>query len=454
MRVLLKIVAVIIIIVVFAAVCCIRPVNKTPYQKADYYKRTINRLEKVTDSLPEAERRPLFAGWGKAEITPPIGVPLAGFGARKGNPSTGVHDRLYVRVITLKVGSQQIFLVGYDALLLNPPIARILEDSLKARFNLEPQQFLYTATHTHSGPGGWGNTWFERQFAGPPDPIVERILIDSTLAACERARNVLAPASYAVGSVDAPQYLRNRLVGEKGKIDPELVFLALTCDDRIRVVFTTYSAHATVLSHRNMQFSGDYPGYLERKLESEIDGLALFAAAGLGSHSPRGKGKSFERAQYIGVALADSLLSHFSAFEFNDTVELRYLRLQTDMSSMQLRISNNLRLAPWIAKRIIPVNDSYFQTIAINDFLIIGSPGEFSGELALQVKEYARRKKLHVTVTSFNGCYLGYVTPEQYYHLNKYETRLMSFFGPFTGSYFVDIMTHIVDSLARSVESQ
>ena len=448
MRLILKAVVFLILILVISIICCIRPVDWRPYAETVYYQKTTDRLESVAAALPEPQRKPLMAGWSKAEITPPVGVPLAGYGDRKGKPSTGIHDRLFVRVITLKSGDTQIFIVGYDALFLHPPIARILQDSIKARFGLEADQFLYTATHTHSGPGGWGHGRVERQFAGPPDARVDRIFIDSTLVAFGRAITTVSPVSYAVGSFDAPVYVRNRLVGNQGQVDPEFVYLVLSRENQIGAVFATYSAHATVLSDNNMLISGDYPGYLERRLESETAELALFAAAGLGSHRPSGEGKAFERARFIGESLANRLLARLSELEFHQTAVLRYLRLEADMSSLQLRVSNGLRLAPWLAKRVLHVYDSYFQIVAIDNFVIIGSPGEFSGELALQVKKHANERGVKMTVTSFNGCYLGYVTPAKYYHLNKYETRLMSFFGPYTGTYFVDLMKRIVDVMA------
>jgi hypothetical protein len=46
-------------------------------------------------------------------------------------------------------------------------------------------------------------------------------------------------------------------------------------------------------------------------------------------------------------------------------------------------------------------------------------------------------------VTSFNGDYVGYVIPSRYYHLNGYEPRIMSFYGPYVPDY--------LDELARTI---
>ncbi len=435
--------------VLLLAIVTIRPVDRQHYREAKYFKTTIDRLAEFGAKQTPAGKSDLFAGAGKAGITPPIGIPLAGFGARKGAPSTGVHDSLFVRVIVLRSGERTACLIGYDALLLHPPIARALEDSVGKRFHLSPEQLLYTATHTHSGPGGWGHGFVEEQFAGPPDEHIVKLLIDSSLVALDRALKNLQAASYRTGVISAPNYIRNRLVGDKGKTDPDLVYLALQGEEGLLAVLATYSAHATVLSDRNLLMSGDYPGYLERRLEQETGATAIFAAAGLGSQSNRGPGNGFDKARNIGEALADSILAHVMLDDFQQQAALSYLRFPIDMHDLQIRISDGLRLAPWLAKKFLRTYDSYMQLVALDNFLFIGSPGEFSGELALVVKEHAKSKGLTATITSFNGCYLGYVTPSEYYHLSTYETRLMSFFGPYTGDYFVEVMNRLIDSIGE-----
>jgi hypothetical protein len=315
------------------------------------------------------------------------------------------------------------------------------------RYGLEKDQLLFTATHTHSGPGGWGDGWVEEQFAGPPDSLVKDLFINNTLLAIERALSDRNPASYQYGSIRAPEYVRNRLMKDKGRIDDELVYAAFSRGDKYVAVFVTYSAHATVLSNDNMLFSGDYPGYFEKKIESELDAVAIFAAGGVGSHGPRGQGKNYDRAMKIGHGLADSLLLNLEKAGQN-TCNLIYFRLPVEVHDPQIRISNDYRLAPWLGHLLIDFEDPYLQVLLLDKLLIFATPADFSGELVLSLKEYAHPKQLKVTLTSFNGCYLGYMTPAEYDTLESYETQLMSFLGPHTGDYFLDIMKKIVDNLS------
>ncbi len=446
-KVSIRIVLALLLIIVLFLSACLRRIDYRPYQESKYYEATIRQLDNIVKDYPDSKPDTLFMGAAKAGITPPIGLPLAGFGNRKGKPSTGVHDSLFVRVIALKSGAQQAFIVGYNALLLHPPVARMFEKKAKQMLDVEPESFFYTATHSHSGPGGWGSGFVEEQFSGPFDSTIVHILIDSTLAAVSRAKLELQPSTFTVQTVHAPEFIRNRLVGDEGQVDDDLIFAAFTSDTGQNAVCATYSAHATVLPGSNMHFSGDYPGYMERKVESEWDATCLFAAAGLGSHSNKGKGEKFDKAAYIGEGLADSLLNNLPLkFNSKQTV-LKVLRIPVTKPRLQIKINNDICLAPWFAKQLFKPYDAYLQFIVLNDFIMIGSPGEFSGELALEVKHYAAQYGKIATVTSFNGCYMGYVTPSKYYHLDKYETKLMSWYGPWSGDYLADLMKQMIDRL-------
>ncbi len=438
MKILLRIILAVLTLLVIALLLCVRPVDRTAYQQTGYFRKTLTELQAM--QRPRPVKALLFAAAARAGITPPVGVPLAGFGARKGKTSVGVHDSLYVRIIALQADDRLVFIIGYDALLLHPDLARHIEQ----RAGLKPEQLYFTATHTHSGPGGWGHGFVEEQFSGPPDQRVADMLVDSTIAALQRAQHHMVPAQWRTGMIDAPLFIRNRLLGDKGTVDDDLAYLSLCSGGKPLAVLASYSAHATVLSERNMTFSGDYPGYLERRLEKETGAVALFAAAGLASHSHRGQGKDFARAKNIGEGLADSLLKFVYTESGRDSVALDYRRLTVATPMLQIRLNREYRLNSFLTRQFFHFSDSYISYLSLDDFLLLGSPAEFSGLLALQVKRAAAERGKRVSITSFNGCYLGYVVPSQYDDLDNYETRTMCWFGPYFGDYLADVMIRMV----------
>jgi neutral ceramidase len=68
----------------------------------------------------------------------------------------------------------------------------------------------------------------------------------------------------------------------------------------------------------------------------------------------------------------------------------------------------------------------------------VSTPCDFSGELALGIKDFLRQRGGDAVITSFNGGYIGYVIPARYYHLPGYEPRTMSFHGPNVADYLDD----------------
>ena len=52
-------------------------------------------------------------GVASASITPPVGVPMAGYGARKG-VSKGIHDDLYAKAIVFDEGDMKAALIRCD----------------------------------------------------------------------------------------------------------------------------------------------------------------------------------------------------------------------------------------------------------------------------------------------------------------------------------------------------
>jgi hypothetical protein len=112
-----------------------------------------------------------------------------------------------------------------------------------------------------------------------------------------------------------------------------------------------------------------------------------------------------------------------------------------DLPEFQIRVSDKLKLRPSLANRLMKnMGDINFQAARIGNLIWLTSPGDFSGELAIQLKNSGCREEYNVLVTSFNGAYLGYILPGRYYHYNNYESRTMSWLGPYIGPYSYEMM--------------
>ena len=434
-----------------------------PYLREPYYVETTARLRahQSTNSIARGE---LHAGFGRALLTPTINapsddpvkglfrsLPLAGYGNRRGKPATGVHDDLYVKAVALRVGNRLGVMLGADALIIPTEVTEAAMQRIESELKLSREQIYLSATHTHCSLGGWGKGMVAEAFAGGFQPGACVWFADRIVTAVRDAIADLKPAAFGDGHFAAPEFVRNRLVGELGKVDPEFSYVVLKQNDGKLAVLGSFAAHATVLSGNMMEFSADYPGCWQRAVEEATGGSAVFLAGGCGSHGPVSGGKGFAGAERMGQALAQMLLAQLPNTPLTNSITFGMLGLDISMPPLNVRVSDGLRLRPWLAQRLMPVKEhSFLQAFRLNNEVWISTPCDFSGELALGIKDFMQVRGRHAVVTSFNGDYIGYVISPRYYHLGGYEPRTMSFFGPNVPDYFDELIRKMALSLANN----
>ncbi|MEI7828663.1 MAG: neutral/alkaline non-lysosomal ceramidase N-terminal domain-containing protein [Prolixibacteraceae bacterium] len=436
-------------------------VKDGPFMTSAYFKRTILRV----DSLKKSEKLvtdSILAGFSKVSITPFINnpvddptsgkfkeVPLAGFGARKGKPATGVHDSIFVRSVALKIGSKLMVFVGADLLIMPPNIIDEVVLQLAAK-GITRDQLLFSATHSHSSVGAWGPGFIGEQFAGKANSAIQQWLVGCIVKGVKLAVADLSRSNLSNGSFDASGYTRNRFVGELGTKNGDFTYLLVNQFGKRRAVIGSFSAHATTLGDKNMQFSGDYPGYWERKMEANKFDVAVFCGGSIGSQSPSGKGNAFESSRYIGESLADSLIRKLPITTYHETTTFSTTTLRVSMPEYHLRLTTKINLATWLSNKLMPEpKNVFFQAVRIGQLIWISAPSDFSGEYALQIKDALAAKGFSAVVSSFNGSYIGYIVPGRYFYMDEYEPKLMGWFGPTMGDYSMDLIRHLAEIVRK-----
>jgi neutral ceramidase len=446
-----------IILMVALAIVCLDSLEKTPLSDTAYYRDSTARW-RVEAAKTKTVTGELSAGFGRALLTPVINaaedepgrgrfraLPLAGYGNRKSRPATGVRDDLFVKAAAFQVEDHLGVMVSADALIIPREVADAAMKQLQEQFALERAQVYFSATHTHSSFGGWGEGMVAEAFAGRFQPGVREWFAGRIVAAVTAALSDMAPASLGHGKFSAPETVRNRLVGKQGALDCEFSYVVVRQTAGKLVVLGSYAAHATVLSSRVMEFSGDYPGSWQRTIENATGGTALFLAGAMGSHSPMAGKAGFDGAEAMGEALARALLEDLAQLQLTNTITFGAAGLELTLPPLHARLTSGIRFRPWLAHRILPVSDrTFLQVFRLDDSIWLSTPCDFSGELALEIKEVAQGRGYQAVVTSFNGDYIGYVIPARYYNLGGYEPKLMSFHGP----HLPDLMSELMLSMA------
>ncbi len=421
-----------------------------------YYRRNVEAIQASAGRSSVAEHGgALRAGWAKRSITPPIGSPLAGFGDRKGKPSTGVHDEVFVKVLHLSDGQDRVVLVATDMLIIPENLAEMVRDRVTGQTDLTADGILFNASHTHSGPGGWAPGIVGKQFSGTYDATVLEFLAERFTEAIVEAAQNGGGAALGSGSVEVDAYIRNRT--REAPCDAELNYMVIEREDASRCYVVRYSAHATVLGGSNMEFSGDYPGYLERAIERETGGFAMFLGGAVGSMSVRNPGNEsgFEKAESIGEGLANHVLEGAAALELDKEPEIASVGVPLELPSLQLRVSQSWRLSPFLIGLLGIDSDGWLQCVRVGDAYFVGMPCDFSGEISRRLKEEAL-PGTELWVLSFNGDYLGYISPDEYYATAQrdgkeaYEMYLMNWCGPNQEAFFTGLTKEAVNALSQT----
>ncbi|WP_234736748.1 neutral/alkaline non-lysosomal ceramidase N-terminal domain-containing protein [Tellurirhabdus bombi] len=438
-RILLKVLLGLVIFLGLFLAVSLSPVDYTPYQQTAYYRLTNQRLRKLAP--PPKPKMPLQAGWAKVNITPPYTTPTGGYGARWGKHWESVHDSIYVRAIVLDNGSTKVALVALDLLITPPTVTEQLKKRLpEIGFRWED---VYTgAIHSHNSLGGWAPGLVGRLFSGKFDQrIIDRIT-DAILKSIVTAQQQLAPAALGFTDVSARPFIYNRL-NNAYPVDDKIRLLKLQKTDGTSALLCTYSGHATIVNMKAYQFlSRDYPGALVDKLEKETGGFAAFMAGAVGSTGSRA---SNEKDRFVAIdQFTDSLMTRISPALTNLKTRpdsaLGVLTLPLALREPSPRILGDWRVRPGLFYSLYGNYPSDLKALRIGQTVLLGAPCDFSGELVPAIDQVATQKGFNLMVTSFDGGYVGYITPDKYYQLKAYETQTMNWFGPYNGAYFTEMM--------------
>lgn len=451
--------AIIIALLVVLYFSATDPVVNTPYFETEYFKKSCTEIDILKNNSAAVEGK-LYAGFSKTSITPTLNgsadniekgefvqLPLAGFGARKGAPATAIHDSIFVKAAALKVENTLVVFVGADLLIMPPNITDSVMLVLSEKGFTRDQIYL-SATHTHSSLGGWGPGFVGKEFAGENNTNLEKWLVQQISKAIVEAVADLKPASISSGDFNAENYTRNRLIGELGTKNDDFNYIFLQQKEGKKAVIGSFAAHSTCLGSKNMEISGDYPGYWQRKMESSTVDYAIFMAGSMGSQTNVGEGEGFEKPRFIGESLADSTILYLKNTVPSDSVLMASATIKLNLPEYHFRITNTRNLSTGLTKKLMPEPDnSVLQAIRLNDLVWVTTPSDFSGEYALQLKNTLAAKGFDANVTSFNGSYVGYIIPGRYFYLDEYEPKTMGFFGPTMGDYTFDLITQMTNVL-------
>jgi len=198
----------------------------------------------------------IICGAKQIDITPPIGIPLAGYGARlKG--SEGIHDSLNAQLVYLSDTSNEVLFIGLDLVAIDADFTTQVRARLNRELGIPETSILLACTHTHSGPDGYANA-FPREKLNINDSLRQNT-IDKIAGAALWTKSSARPATISYGSERITGIGLNRNDPNK-EIDNELAIVRIDVEEKPLTVLVNFACHPTVMGADNLQISADLPG--------------------------------------------------------------------------------------------------------------------------------------------------------------------------------------------------
>jgi hypothetical protein len=154
----------------------------------------------------------LLAGAVDVDITPPPGLPKAGY-SRNAHTGTGFRSRLRARVLHVRAETGSVALVQCDLLGGSAVVQRLVARAVAGTTDIPPAGVYIGATHTHGGPGQFLGTDFYNRFASNKpgfDASWAQLLATRIAAGVVQAVEDRHPARLAWGSTEVWGLTRNR----------------------------------------------------------------------------------------------------------------------------------------------------------------------------------------------------------------------------------------------------
>lgn len=268
-----------------------------------------------------------LVGAGIYDITGPAAeVGMMGYGMIH-QKTGGISQRLWARafIIESPCNGKRVVFVNADLGQVFQAVKEHVVKKLRIKYKdkYTDQNVLITATHTHSGPGGYSTyALYDITTLGFNQDNFN-VIVDGIVKAIERAQDNITPATINLATGDLPgvsfnrspmAYLENPTAERAGylaDVDTEMTLLRFdSLDNKPIGMINWFPLHGVSLNNKNVLISGDNKGLAEYLFEKDFQSdygskafVAAFAQAHSGDVSPNPYGTSGQSGEQGRLAL-------------------------------------------------------------------------------------------------------------------------------------------------------
>ena len=397
----------------------------------------------------------------KVDITPEEPQQMQGY-PRHEQKSNGVLDKIYHRIVALDDGKTQFFLVSSDVCLFSPSEYDHVAEMAKKQLGINPINFLWTATHTHSGPEvgpqGLAAIFLGDRYKHEIDPKYTPWLEKRLIEGLKEAKQKLAPARLGVGWGFSQASINRRAIDVDGKssiglnpdgpVDRRIGIIRIDKEDGTPLVMiANYPIHGTVMGGSNLKISGDAPGVVSEYVEQKTGAPMLFINGAEGNLAPIYSVYPNEREGHLGefrVLLGDKILEankKISSTTNQVTLKVGSITVETPRKA-GMGWTKDLAAYSKTKKTGENMVELPIRFLGINDEIAIwAAPLELFCEVSNEIRD--RSPYPFTFYYGLGNGWLGYMLPENEFKHGGYEPNV----SPYTAGAARDMTESVVTYL-------
>ena len=401
----------------------------------------------------------------KTDITPENSQQLMGYQERK---STGINDHIFHRIIVLDDGNTKFLLVSTDICILSPVEYEHISQVIKSRFRIDPVNFWWATTHTHSAPEvgtpGIYKIYMGERNTHEVDTAYTSFVEQKLIEGIDEALKRLEPARLGAGWGFSQASINRRAKDTDGKAtlglnpdgpaDKRIGLLRIEKKDgSLLALIANYPIHGTVMGGEYLKISGDAPGIVAEYVEEKTGAPLIFINGAAGNLAPIYSVYPDPKSGHLGefrVLLGDRILEasrKISSTTDKVSINAGSLIVETprkpDMDwpsdfgsyTRTTKAGENMVRLPI---RFLKIND---------DIAIWSAPVELFCEISNEIRD--RSSFPYTFYFGYTNGWFGYLVSEEEYKYGGYEPKV----SPFTSRAASDLTEAVVTYLHEGIRT-
>lgn len=283
-----------------------------------------------------------YAGFSRVDITPPLGLPLAGY--PKERIADGVLDPLELCALALKNDEETALILSADLIYITLPAATPLRNQISERTGVPADHIILHGLHQHTSVRLGDRNGNPMKHSIAYDRAAVDVLCRKFCDAAQMALADLSEAKVSVAAKETPEQISfirryhmkdGSVRANPGFLNPEVLRPAGEAENTVRLVRFTregkkdiamvnFSTHPDVIG--GTKYSADWPGFVRRFTEAalpDVHCLVVNGPQGDTNHYNLSKPRIAADAKYGESQRLGRVISETAVSMWNETRDVK-----------------------------------------------------------------------------------------------------------------------------------